>query len=501
MRKRWTFRTCLLYSLSVFIPIGIWAQESARLSGIEKVLLELVLSDSTSNTVCYLPGGYRFGMTHQPDGHFILLKSGPSIHLLRDGGGKVFSVVNGLRGPEIRRIDSTESVGGSFGCMAFMRKGRIHSYGGYGMWRNIDYFTAFDTSKRDWTPLRATNTLRNEHCFHFYDPTCDRFFVKGSHFREDFESPDNLKSLDSLYRFDFSDSTWKTLGKVEPLNKKETEKLWMTSEPSLITPFGLVQFKMGSIELLVMPENAVYLNTDALFRSYHRIKDRFKANMSYHSVILHLRDTAFFLFGSSDTSVIERVGMTRRDFEAQPFRPIYEPVPTGLSAMLSKTRPYHPLPVGLLLLVLVITLARRWYGKVDGKVRETGWESDRPVKDQGPLVLTGRHEPIPASRFLDTLSVGERDMLKQLLESARIGETMDIESMNKILGVARKEEAVQKTRRSMAVSKINEAFRIGLRREGPLVERVRYENDKRKYRYRIAYEHVGTLDAAMKAEG
>ena len=46
--------------------------------------------------------------------------------------------------------------------------------------------------------------------------------------------------------------------------------------------------------------------------------------------------------------------------------------------------------------------------------------------------------------------------------------------------------------------KIYEAFVIGLRGEGPLVERVRDENDKRKYRYRIDGRHVATLSRVFE---
>jgi hypothetical protein len=492
------FRLPILLGL---LPMSLWAEKQPGFSHAEQALLQILLSDTTSHTVCYLSNGYKFGMTNQPDANFILLKTGSENYLVRDGSGKVFRIVKGENGPEIERMDSSDHVGHSFNSMAFFRKGRIHTYGGYGNWRNIDYFKVFDPAISDWKPLHSTNTLKNDHCYHFYDPDTDRFHALGSHFNEDDIAPNNIKSIDSVYLFDFKDSTWKTLGHLLPLKWKGMDKIWLMNNPTFITPYGLLEFNSGTVVLLDIPGNAIYGSKDDFFRFYRRIRESFGANFAYHSVVLHLRDTAFFIFGSADSIVVEKTRLTRAEFQTEPLWPIYEPVPTGLSAMLSKTRPYHPLSVGLLLLVLVITLARRWHGKVDGKVRETEWESDRPVKDQPPLVLTGRHEPIPASRFLDTLSEGERDLLKQLLESARKGETMDIESMNKILGVARKEEAVQKTRRSMAVSKINEAFRIGLRREAPLVERVRYENDKRKYRYRIAYEHVGTLDAAMKAKG
>jgi hypothetical protein len=484
---------CGIAVLIGLLPTALWAQEKTSLSAAERILLDIVLSDTSSRMVCYLSSGYDFGVTEEGDGHFILLKSGSSNLLVRDGTRKVFRIHKGENGPSIRRMDSIVRAENNFSSMAFLRKGRIHSYGGYGMWRNVDFFTVFDPTKGDWHPLRTRNTLKNEHCFHFYDPVNDRFYVKGSHHHLDFEAVDRLKSVDSVYRFDFFDSTWKTLGKVEPKNWKGMEKIWLTNVPSVITPFGLVEFNSGNIELLDMPGNGIFRGRDELFRSYHRIKDRYSRYLSGQSVVVHLRDTAFFVFDSADSTVVEKVRLTREEFTDSSVRPLYEPVPTGLAAALRGAERHPTSLAGLMLLGLGAVLAWRMYRKRGNRAisAESGFHgSEEEEYGHGTEPLKTSITP---ARLLDTLSVGERDMLKHMLETALRGESTDIETMNKILGVARKDESVQKTRRSIAVSNINEAFRIGLRGEGLLVERTRNSADKRKYLYRISDRHMETL--------
>lgn len=481
------------------LPLSLWAEKPPGFSRAERILLDIVLSDTISHTVCYLSDGYKFGMTNQPDANFILLKSSSENYLVRDGSGKVFRIAKGKNGPEIERMDSSDHVGNSFNSMAFFRKGRIHTYGGYGNWRNIDYFRVFDPAISDWKPLHSTNTLKNEHCLHFYEPDTDRFHAIGSHFNEDDIAPNNIKSIDSVYVFDFKDSTWKTLGRVLHQRWKGMDKIWLMNNPSFITPYGLLEFNLGTIDLIDIPGNAVYASKDTFFRFYRRIREGFGANLSYHSVVLHLRDTAFFIYGSADSIVVEKTRLTRDDFQTEPLWAIYEPIPTGMAAVVAQTRRLLPLS-GFLLLGLGSVLALRMYRRRGNRAIAAESGSPGYVGEEDGHGTEPLKAPIPPERFLDTLSAGERDMLKQMLETARRGESMDIEAMNKILGVARKDESVQKTRRSIAVSNINEAFRIGLRGEGLLVERVRDSADKRKYLYRISDRHMDLLERVFEED-
>ena len=50
------------------LPITLWAQEESGMSRTEQTLLNIVLSDTTSRTACYLPSGYDFGSTEVGDG-------------------------------------------------------------------------------------------------------------------------------------------------------------------------------------------------------------------------------------------------------------------------------------------------------------------------------------------------------------------------------------------------------------------------------------------------
>ena len=92
--------------------------------------------------------------------------------------------------------------------------------------------------------------------------------------------------------------------------------------------------------------------------------------------------------------------------------------------------------------------------------------------------------------FMSSLSSGEKALVEKMYISTLQGKQMDTDNINKILGVGRKETSVQKTRRSTAISKINESFAISLKLKNPLIVRSRDEEDKRSYTYQIAEEHL-----------
>jgi hypothetical protein len=103
------------------------------------------------------------------------------------------------------------------------------------------------------------------------------------------------------------------------------------------------------------------------------------------------------------------------------------------------------------------------------------------------------------ARFLDNLPPGERELLQRLFILSLQGRMMDIEACNRCLGVSRKEETIRKTRRSQAITNINEAYSVTVRREGELVVRVRNPDDKRSYLYTLSEPGLQVLKAGMPA--
>lgn len=99
--------------------------------------------------------------------------------------------------------------------------------------------------------------------------------------------------------------------------------------------------------------------------------------------------------------------------------------------------------------------------------------------------------------FLTSLSSGEKGLVEKMYIATLQGKHIDIDSINKILGVGRKETSVQKTRRSTSISKINESFAICLKQKNPLIIRHRDDDDKRSYTYQIAEEHMDVIGKYM----
>jgi hypothetical protein len=74
---------------------------------------------------------------------------------------------------------------------------------------------------------------------------------------------------------------------------------------------------------------------------------------------------------------------------------------------------------------------------------------------------------------------------------------MDSNTINKILGVSSKDPIVQKARRSMSITRINNTFTQTMKLNGKLIERERDSFDKRVFRYFISKEYLNIISAII----
>ncbi len=74
---------------------------------------------------------------------------------------------------------------------------------------------------------------------------------------------------------------------------------------------------------------------------------------------------------------------------------------------------------------------------------------------------------------------------------------MDTDAINKILGVSHKDPEVQKARRSMSITHINNTFSQTMKINGLLIQRVRDDEDKRAYLYFIPDNHARLLAGVL----
>jgi len=489
----------MLALLLTFTTSGAAAQNRPKYHPAERLLLELAMRDTNADVVCYLPYGYFFGQPETRFGHFTLVKAGRSTYLVREATGQVYKAVYEKGLPTLIRIDSTNHSGDNFRMIALERSDTLYSIGGYGFWQVRDHVSRFVPESHSWTFIRVENPIPVIHWIHHYDAAEDALYVLCGNYREtvqDMQRP----GKDTILRFNFKEHAWKSLGRLDPrLNR--LSGYWFENEETGFahTPFGLIGM-LGDPYLFDFPRNAVFPLRKAPFDALRDILDSYEKDESEYRSTVFLNDTLHFISTFGDSVHHLAMPLSRGDFEYKASSPIFTPI--GERAWLDH--------LFTLSIVLMAGMALLYYLRTrkdeplpDG--RSTACPADEPEKPSteafraGMQVAQEADSTAAVARFLDNLPPGERELLQRLFILSLQGRMMDIEACNRCLGVSRKEETIRKTRRSQAITNINEAYSVTVRREGELVVRVRNPDDKRSYLYTLSEPGLQVLKAGMPA--
>lgn len=470
---------------------GAYTQLFRDLLPIEKAFLKTVLSDTVSETYCQLPHGVKFGIGKEYGMNMIFLKSGRRNIILQNGSPAVNEVRSDSNGIEIRRIDQEIHGGNNFAKMAFYRKDTIYETGGYGFWKVQDLFTYFDEPSKKWKPKKGTDRLPFERFYHYFDQQSDCFYLLGQVVTENSRSINGRSFSDSMYRFSFETGKWEALGKIEPSVWSTLNDPWGKFSNTFHTPFGLGGNIAGILTLRDPNNNSWYATKDSAENYIKKYNQEIDSVSHNYRIFIHLHDTLHIFLGEKDV-LHGKIRLTRSDFHNKPSGRIYIPIDqSGLGF------PSHFILLGLFGGISVLGVFRIFWlrGKQSKANKADSIPNDLEQLSVNIPITSNEMEEIPELKsgmetFLVSLSTGERVLVEKLYISSLQGKIVDIDSINKILGVGRKEASVQKTRRSTAISKINESFAICLKLKNPLIVRSRDEEDKRSYTYQIAEEHL-----------
>jgi len=481
---------CLLFLFFALLN-GAHTQLFRDLLPIEKAFLKTVLSDTVSETYCQLPHGVKFGIGKEYGMNMIFLKSGRRNIILQNGSPNVYKVISDSLGIGIKRMDQEIHWGNNFAKMAFFRKDTIFEAGGYGFWKVRDLFTFFDEKAQKWKPYPGTDQFPFERFYHYFDARSDCFYLFGQVVTENSRSTNGRSFSDSMFRFSFESGEWETLGQIEPLQWATLNDPWNKFSHTFHTPFGLGGCIAGILTLRDPQKNSWYAmkdSTDNYMKRYNQEIDSVSHN---YRIFIHLNDTLHIFLGEKDV-LHAKVRLTRTDFEHNPSGRIY--IPLDKKKLVRSAFPnVQILLIGSITMIsLMITgyrLRKQNLQQADNKSDQPAYDLSDPIAPTEPN-RTMHEENTDLATFLTSLSSGEKALVERMYITTLQGKKMDIDSINKILGVSRKEMTVQKTRRSTAISKINESFAISLKLKNPLIVRSRDEEDKRSYTYQIAEEHM-----------
>lgn len=132
-------------------------------------------------------------------------------HLLTSNlGGEILE----FNGDSITRIDNSYKHKLQLNSLEFIRNDTIIRYGGYGFFKNRNFFTYYNTELNSWEFLNIKGDVIPEELSNFlYCNTKDNIYIFGGYRIDKFNNDIIHKNYNS-YKFDFKTKKWEYLGKL-----------------------------------------------------------------------------------------------------------------------------------------------------------------------------------------------------------------------------------------------------------------------------------------------
>jgi len=475
--------------------LSVQGQQTTGCSPAESHFLEVILSDTISKTVCYLPAIYRFGTTSIKEGRFVLVKEGSKNIFMLEGTHRVFMAVIHRGQPGLKRIDSTHFTGDNFQMMAFRRKDTLYQYGGSDKWSHRDFLTRYRDWTHDWEFVSSENILANLWTLYQYQQETDALYVLGSQQRD--HRNQTLTYQDSIYRYDFNEQRWSTLGLIDP-SLPFSKKPFSINDLIAFNPMGVLTKNGNDYLIMDIPSNSIHRIHEQTSSQLNAFLSADTGNAQIPSLLIHLKDSLIMIAGGLETSIKRSISLTRKDLIPKENIRIYEPMTSSISPIHLKW--FIPSAIILIAVIGFIITRRLTTIKVKsfGSVITTGQNMTRQtlkphhseqdpnettetmtvIKPSTSLVL---HDDIDLDPLRTNLTPSEWSLFETLITSSAVLQKIDADKINKIIGVEQSNPMTQKARRSIVINRINRIFSQSLAFQGDLIRRERDENEKRRY--------------------
>ena len=451
----------------------------------ERYLLSLLNRDTSTVTVAYLPHRFAFGinrrLTYQ---HFILVKDGKKNYFLLNGTNRVYIPDPADPQSRLLRIDSTLFEGDNFLMVAFTRKDTLFQFGGYGFWRIKDNFSFFEPANHEWLFWNGGMAHQGSITLYQYEPRTDKFYFAGKMPHDEHR---NVKDVvtDTMYRYDFSTRTWETLGQLSPQIWKNYA--YIKSGKSWFSPEGVCLFDADGFRLADMPGNRVYHTRKGFDSTMNRVfRGQYAERANFFPI--QLGDTVFFLANQGSEPEVAKYRFDPDDFDRSVNEQVYKPLqdPAPFSGSFSRM-----LLAGIPMIALVLFLFRKHLFSSRTVTTRTQPPSGMGTEEQIPETETSVQSKI--GLFMNLLSPMEKDLVKEMAVITANHKMMEIQQINRILGVAKKDLSLQKNRRSVAITHINTVFQSVMQTEDQLILREKDDMDKRSFRYSLNRSYVDRM--------
>ena len=381
-----------------------------------------------------------------------IIKNGKSLFILIDGTGQVYKAVEETNDQiAFTRLDSSYYSGYNFGAIDFSYRDTLFSLGGYGFWRTNGQLRYFKDGF-EWNIARINKEYQLREFIKSYLPENSKLYYIQSPVLDEAtsERPDQFLAI----QLDLQKKKNRILGNISPEMGLQIKPYVTINLPSL--QGTLVQTDKGTF-LFRFIDNTVYkLVNSAIKDALYGVSTISPKNT------FELNNKIYF---SAYDNKIDSVSVSMNDFKMEPY-PLYE------SGMPNLIWPYI-LIVGVLIIALItiVSIFRRKY------------------KMQSLNSFDFADTILKKTNDLDFNQL-EKNLINEIIIRSQRNEAFSVEDVNKVLGLSKKTIEIQKKIRTETINRINHKFKVNFSVETDLIERIRYEEDRRYFKYIISEQNV-----------
>lgn len=376
------------------------------------------------------------------------------------------------------RIDSTIYHGYNHRSYSFYTGNTLYSYGGTGLFNTNGALRYFSTEKSEWEVVLLNREIPHvfESTDNFYlDTANNRFYLTGLHsYNPTIKSNRWIESRinNRVWMLDLEKRDWQRLG-----HAKDTGLAIVG-----ISPWGML------FNAQMRPDIADFENNRYLWGTENARKKftRFFRTTARPSIAYFIDSTLYF---GNYSGYMDSVKFSLSDFHDSGIAIYKSPDPTTIDRE-KIVIAFVVLSLIALNILLLVKLRKKRFAS-EGIPASTGYPRQN--------LRTGRDpQDFRSSRLPDMLDEKEKWILEFILEQSRYNRVVNIEELNKILGVTHKSLEIQKRQRSDTLSSINQKLAHLSQNEHPVIDKRRSLVDKRSFEYFIHPDLFEELEKILK---
>jgi hypothetical protein len=436
-----------------------------------------------------------------------LLKTSTELFLGLEGTGCLYKVVeadNGLI--DIVRIDSTVYAGNNFCAANFIIDSAIYSFGGYGFWRTNGLLKTFNSFSKEWDVIPLSDEKPSIFCqtssgvfWNDMDSSASNTRKYGTAFAPSMFWVNAEKKLffeitQRLVNEAIADSSVNFYNQFTPAVNVLDLRTKQWRHLGYLIDYGwhhLIQTPWG---LLVMANSDNIYLADFTTNSRMACKE---ADMAAYRMFF-MKDppqVTFYADGYIYLGTIEGNSFDSIPFSLNHFTPSDKPL-------------YREYKVKSIDFALPELLVSPWFlypsgilvGVVLGFVLLGVFKNNLRSKDRSWKAIFNTSVS-PAER-VNMLTQTEKGLIELISNSSLKGRKVSIEEVNKVIGVAGKNEPIKRRVRSEVINSVNEKWMIISASREKLIESIKSPEDKRAREYFISTEILASpvFSALMQVE-